>query len=143
MEREEAIKLMCLNISKIGSSPVLKELFNFNRTEARILMELENNGEMTPTELCEATGLSTPHMAKTLKNLTLKAKITRKNVIDDRRKQIITITEKGRKYLNDTSTVLIEGINNLLGDLKDEEIEEIVNSFSKLYNVLETRTTND
>jgi DNA-binding MarR family transcriptional regulator len=69
------------------------------RQAASILANLRHSGPMTPTELAVIEGLQVQSLTRVLNELEDEGRIARSRSDEDRRRQIITLTDTGREAL--------------------------------------------
>ncbi|MEI7541810.1 MAG: MarR family transcriptional regulator [bacterium] len=91
------------------------EKLNFSQITA--LYYLYDGEEMTMGILSKLAGVKMPTMTDTISVLVGKGYASRKSAQNDRRKVIMTITEKGKKLVNYNRLIGIEYINKYLSNL--------------------------
>ena len=91
-----------------------------------------------PSEISDVTGISCARIAATLNSLEKKGYITRQIDQSDRRRILITLTEKGKQQEQESRRELIETIEKMLMQLGEHDAREYIrltHKIAKLANV--------
>lgn len=123
--RDTAVKLFN-NLSIIYNHPDQKKLVSLTRGELCVLVALAIHGDLSPTELIRYTDSSSAHIAKTIRNLITKETVERTDDPSDKRRAIISITEKGRKQVRDIYNSIIDNLTDILKKLNEEEVTSLM-----------------
>ncbi len=108
------------------------------RGEVAILLciqEQQRIGSVTPSEISEKLNVSTARVAVSLNRLEDKKLLTREIDLEDRRKIVINLTEKGIDFATNVKEEHFRRFNYLLEKLGKEDAEEllrIIKSISKI-----------
>lgn len=95
----------------------------------RVLRVLQEGGAMEPTRIAEEACLLLPSLTRILQKLEEKGMIARRPDKEDRRKQIVRITETGNDviYANlETSIALLNEVRDKLGADKYEALLDLL-----------------
>ena len=85
-----------------------------------------NNGHIIPSEISEAMGISGARIAATLNSLENKGYITRQIDLSDRRRIIVTLTDKGREQEEEHRHMLIATVEKMLRLLGEHDAKEYI-----------------
>lgn len=96
----------------------------------RVLRVLQEGGAMEPTRIADQACLLLPSLTRILQKLEEKDMIARRPDQEDRRKQIVRITDKGNDviYANlETSIALMEGVRDRMGPDRYDALLDLLN----------------
>ncbi len=96
----------------------------------RVLRVLQEGGAMEPTRIADEACLLLPSLTRILQKLEEKDMIARRPDQEDRRKQIVRITDKGNDviYANlETSIALMEGVRDRMGPDRYDALLDLLN----------------
>lgn len=111
----------------------MQRIQNVSKGELAILNYLAcRQGETIPSELSSSFQLSTARVANTLNSLERKGYISRVHDKTDRRKVLVFITDEGRAVESMRHEEVIEGLENLLNKLGEEDSGELMRIFRKI-----------
>ncbi|OUR77199.1 MarR family transcriptional regulator [Alphaproteobacteria bacterium 46_93_T64] len=119
---------------------VLNELLlesNFGLTEARILYELQTKDQTTAKNLGQELDLDPAYISRVLKKFEKSGLIARKPSSLDRRKQVIFLSDQGKreyKVLDDKSTQLF---HDLISELDTENQGKLLSAMNEIRSLLE------
>ena len=121
-----------------GSTLILKH-FNLTHSEIDVLIALFFNGKvLTPTNLYEATILSSGGMTKILKKLQEKGYIERIPSTKDKRSLLVQITKEGEIVAEQSLELFFRKDTEAFGMLDEEEQEILFKLLKKVvYSVVE------
>lgn len=110
---------------------------SFSRGEMSILAQLcyKKDG-LSPGELCETLGMTTPRVSAVLSGLLRKEYICRTVDPSDRRRIHIYITDEGRSYTSARYSTLTDNITELLRSLGEDDAREYLRIVGKIGELL-------
>ena len=98
-----------------------------------------DEGQLTAGQLAALTGLSTSHLSHRLKNLETKGLIARSPDAEDRRIVNITVTNAGRRLVDEVAPAHVTDVRRLVFDhLRDDEVQVLAASLGRLADRLGT-----
>lgn len=122
---------------KINTCSLTEILNEFNRGEVGVLSYLAfDKDEVSSGELSEKLNVTTARIASILNSLENKGFIKRKTDKLDKRKTLVTITNKGKTLAQDTKQEIINKIIKVIKEIGLEEIKEYMRIVLKIRNVL-------
>ncbi len=101
----------------------------------RVLRVLSEEGPMDPTSISERAVLLLPSLTRILQKLDEKAFVTRARDDNDRRRQVISITETGEALIEANVTVsreILQGFCDRLGQDKFDTLLGLLNELHDL-----------
>ncbi|MDD7794248.1 MarR family transcriptional regulator [Clostridium sp. 'White wine YQ'] len=104
-----------------------------NHSQGRILLILSKFNDMTIINLCEELSVSKSTLTTMLDRLELNGNIEKKVNDLDKRSTLISITEKGRKYVGVYESIVTNMAKIYYKDFSEEEIEEFENYLARVY----------
>lgn len=109
-----------------NSKTSLTEMLNdFNRGEIGVLGYLVfDRNNVTAGELSEKLNVTTARIANVLNSLESKGYIKRNNTNEDKRKTLVTITDKGREVVYQVKKDLTTKILTVVKEIGDKDIKE-------------------
>lgn len=125
-------------ISRDRLAPVFAK-FGLQHGEFDVLATLRRSGpplSLTPTELYEATMITSGGMTSRLDRLERSGLIARKAHPTDRRGTIVQLTDKGRRLIDDALTAHVENEHQILAGLTPAEREQLAELLGKLLDSL-------
>lgn len=108
----------------------------YSLAESRVLFELGSGGSASPTALAEQLRLDLGYVSRILSGLKQRGLVTSKESPEDRRRQVASLTGKGRKafkLLDDRST---QQIGDLLAGLNEDERGRLLASTKEIETLL-------
>ena len=123
----DTINFLSKTFPKIYSSFYLEYLkqyastYSVNKTQLRALITLKNNGAISMTALCNKLNIEKGSLTSMVDDLTKKGYVTRERDISDRRKYLITITERGEGIASDFVDKLKLSLEERLIKLTEED----------------------
>ena len=128
---EKAEELFTILITR---KKYLKEIpFNFSQGENGALLYLNFvKDNVTITELTEVLGVSLPRVVSIINSLETKKLISKNPDSNDKRKVLITITEKGKKLILNQKQKSIKKIATVIQGLTEEEIIQYIEITKKM-----------
>ena len=92
----------------------------------------KSSAQMIPSEISSAMGISGSRIAATLNSLESKGYITRQIDLSDRRRIIVTLTEKGKKQEEEYRRQLSGMIEKMLRQLGEHDAKEYIRITRKM-----------
>jgi DNA-binding MarR family transcriptional regulator/GNAT superfamily N-acetyltransferase len=108
----------------------------FSLIEVRIMFELNHLSTSTATELVKILNLDPAYLSRILSNFEQKRLIQKEQSSKDQRKQILSLTLKGKQAISELQQKANEQIKRLLTNLSDEEQDQLVNSMRLIERIL-------
>jgi len=109
----------------------------FGLTEARVLYELAHSNGVTASDLRHELGLDAGYLSRILGSFTATGLIVRERSGDDGRRQILTLTDAGRRAFADLDRLQVEAIQSLLAPLDEPQRQELVTSMGRVRRALD------
>lgn len=98
----------------------------FTITETRILFELVSNEECRAVDLVNLLQIDKSYMSRIIKSFKKKGLVEKESASDNRRFNIIRLTEKGHKVVEELISITNGQIAELIEPLKENECDEII-----------------
>jgi len=139
---KEIIDFVSKTFPKIHASLYLESLkeyaanINVNRTQLRALVFINNNGEITMTDLCEKLNIEKGSLTTMVDDLTKKGYLTRTRDSRDRRKYILNLTSSGEDIAKDFLEALGTRLESRFLELNEEERNKFMDSIKNLEEIL-------
>jgi DNA-binding MarR family transcriptional regulator/GNAT superfamily N-acetyltransferase len=108
----------------------------FSLTEARLLYELAARGETTASDIGRDLALDAGYLSRLLQGFERQALIERHPVRDDRRKNLLSLTEAGRRAFAPLDHGSQQAIETLIGRLPEPAQETLVASMGQIETLL-------
>ncbi|RDY25443.1 MarR family transcriptional regulator [Romboutsia weinsteinii] len=144
----ETIGFLSKTFPKIYSSLYLEYLkqysatYNVNKTQLRALVFIKNNGAISMTDLCAKLNIEKGSLTSMVDELTKKGYVVREKDLSDRRKYLITITEKGDKIATDFMEKLTYKLEEKLSKLNIEDRGKFIEAITTLQYILSKEELN-
>nr|WP_080934202.1 MarR family transcriptional regulator [Methanosarcina mazei] len=148
VKMDEAIlsKIILLSVERNALANLIFEQ-TFQKKTAGKFRELSKNqpivikimgieGEIMPSTLGKYTGMDKSSLTRMVDDLEKKGIVFRKTDTNDRRKVLVSLTEKGLDYYNDLSQITTEISEELLQFVDDEDIESYMESLETMVRIL-------
>ena len=139
---KEIIDFVSKTFPKIHASLYLESLkeydanINVNRTQLRALVFINNNGEITMTDLCEKLNIEKGSLTTMVDDLTKKGYLTRTRDSRDRRKYILNLTTSGEEIAKDFLEALGTRLESRFLELNEEDRNKFMDSIKNLEEIL-------
>lgn len=126
----ETVMVRLLRISVVGMGQFFDPIFlRLGLTESSFhvlcLLMANENGHASPSDLADLVGTSRANMTRILEMLIRDDYVTRATQGRDGRRNIITITEKGRNAATDAVPAMVEPLKLAFSDLTPEEFDQL------------------
>ena len=112
----------------------------YSLPEARILFELYYQPTLTATDLVKQLNVDPAYLSRIIKNFRKKHILERTRSTEDSRKQILSLTEKGREELKILQDISNNHIDSLLSGVTEKEQHLLVKSMDQIKSVFSERT---
>jgi len=131
------VMVRLLRIAGAGVSdffePVFRSLdLSENSFHVLCLLVASEDGQASPSDLSEMVGTSRSNMTRILEQLEGDGWIARETARRDARRQVVSLTEAGRRKVNDTVPRLADPIERAFSDLDADELSLLGKLLSKL-----------
>ena len=125
----ELLDCLCSN-SKLKFQ---KNAEDYTHGEIKILTLLTHrDGGISPGDICETLGMTTPRISAALASLTKKELITRVTDPRDKRRLHIYITDSGKALVESKKRELTDSLSELLSDLGENDAMEYVRIMGRI-----------
>ncbi len=112
--------------------------------EARVLLHLMNrNGVSTPGNMAGELRLSNGRISNTLNALEKKGMIVRKKHLEDKRRILVSLSGKGKDYIEDKYDRMIRTNEIFLERLGHDDSEELIRLMKKCFGIMQEYDFND
>ena len=111
---------------------------NISQGESGVLLYLSNNNNVSQSELSEKLNVTMPRILAIINTLRAKKLIIKRIDSNDKRRTIISITEKGKKDIIQKKKNAISFIEKIIKELSDEEIEQYISINRKIEEISNT-----
>ena len=108
----------------------------FSPVQYYVLFTLRCHGEMTPAECCRRTQISKQQMSKLLDGPVCRQVINRRPNPDNKRSILISVSEQGRKMLDEFKEKQILQLMPTFEQLEDHDLEALHHHFSQVIPLL-------
>jgi MarR family 2-MHQ and catechol resistance regulon transcriptional repressor len=122
----------CLNAIQAQTVPALQKEFGLTESQFAVLEALYHLGPLSQGQLCRKILRSGSNVTTVVDNLERDKLVLRERDIDDRRVQIVSLTEKGRTAVTAALPAHIGRINRLMTALSTDEQKELARICRKL-----------
>jgi len=138
----DTIGFLSKTFPKIYSSLYLEYLkqysatSNVNKTQLRALMFIKNNGAISMTDLCAKLNIEKGSLTSMVDDLTEKRYVIRTKDLSDRRKYLISITEKGTILACDFTDKLSDKLEEKFLKLNEDDQNRYMEAINTLQYIL-------
>ena len=132
MDYEQLAEEFISRMVQMQFSDLNRSINEAMRGEHFILAYVYHNDSALPGELAQAMQTSTAYVAKMLRGLEEKDLIRRTLDINDRRRILVTLTEKGKEQAKKDAAYVKDGVKWMLSILDDEDAVALVRILHKL-----------
>jgi len=102
-----------------------------------VLFEVAHSNGVTASDLRHELGLDAGYLSRILGSFTATGLIVRERSGDDGRRQILTLTDAGRRAFADLDRLQVEAIQSLLAPLDEPQRQELVTSMGRVRRALD------
>lgn len=113
--------------------------YDISHGQILLLFALYNQEGICQHNLCQIYNLNKAAVGRAIKKLKTKGFITKKTDPNDRRKNLIYLTTKAKKFESKFKEILNSVEKEIRKDLTSEEIETFLKVINKIYNNLRTK----
>ncbi|MDK3075616.1 homoprotocatechuate degradation operon regulator HpaR [Sedimentitalea sp. JM2-8] len=136
LKTSRSLPIALLRARERVMGPIREMLSGVGITEQqwRVLRVLQETGPQEPTKIAERACLLLPSLTRILQKLEEKGLIDRTRDLQDKRKQIVQITEAGADLIEDnleTSIALLEETRAQMGSDRYEALLDLLNELDK------------
>lgn len=97
-----------------------------------ILVMLHRLGEASQRDLCHSVDLDRSTIADLVRRMELAGLITRRRALEDARRNVVTLTERGRSECVRLTPKVLEVQQELIGHLDEEEATALFSSLQRI-----------
>jgi DNA-binding MarR family transcriptional regulator/GNAT superfamily N-acetyltransferase len=112
----------------------------FGLTEARVLFELAHRDDIAVSELRRELDLDAGYLSRILSGFTASGLAAREKSAADGRRQVIRLTEKGRRAFDELDRRQAGAIDTLLAPLDDSQRTRLVGAMGQIRRMLSNET---
>jgi DNA-binding MarR family transcriptional regulator/GNAT superfamily N-acetyltransferase len=112
----------------------------FGLTEARVLFELAHRGDIAVSELRCELDLDAGYLSRILSGFTASGLAAREKSAADGRRQVVRLTEKGRRAFDELDGLQEGAIDTLLAPLDDGQRTRLVGAMGQIRRMLSKET---
>jgi DNA-binding MarR family transcriptional regulator/predicted N-acetyltransferase YhbS len=112
----------------------------FGLTEARVLFELAHRDDIAVSELRRELDLDAGYLSRILSGFTASGLATRAKSAADGRRQVVRLTEKGRRAFDELDRRQARAIDTLLAPLDDGQRTRLVAAMGQIRRALSNQT---
>jgi DNA-binding MarR family transcriptional regulator len=106
--------------------------------QLKSLVYIQNKGKVSIKELARALAVAPSVATGIINRLVSHGMVNRTGSIEDRRIQLLAITDKGKALLDHIRRKHYKNISKILNSLSDEDLLTLVRGFSVLLNAIES-----
>ncbi|PCS00894.1 MarR family winged helix-turn-helix transcriptional regulator [Lactococcus fujiensis] len=131
MDYNQLAETFILAAKNPSKSRVVRRFNTYSHGEHQVIFYLfKNTGKpIVPSDIARYTTTSTARIATILNNLEDKKMITREISREDRRKILVGITDKGKKYAENAQSEFVGHIASILQAMGEEKAIPFVENF--------------
>ncbi|MFG1932762.1 GNAT family N-acetyltransferase [Mycobacterium sp. NPDC048908] len=108
----------------------------FGLTEARVLFELAHRGDVAVADLRGDLGLDPGYLSRILSNFTSAGLVLREKSAVDARRQMVRLTDDGRRAFEELDTLQAGAIATMLAPLDDGQRADLVTAMGRIRRAL-------
>jgi len=124
-------------LNQLYKLKISHQLGQFLEGELAVLMMLNQSGAILPSVLSERLGISRARMSVLIKNLEKKDFIHKEHVKNDKRKWLLSLSQKGYDYTNQKAVEVDAYIDQYLSALGEEDTKSMIKLLQKSYTIME------
>lgn len=107
-----------------------------SKNQPMVIKIIGMEGEMMPSTIGKYTGMEKSSLTRMVDDLEKKGIVYRKTDPDDRRKVLVSLTEKGLRYYNYLNKITAEMADEILKFVDEKDVEDFVQSLETMVRIL-------
>jgi MarR family transcriptional regulator, organic hydroperoxide resistance regulator len=107
-----------------------------SKNQPMVIKIIGMEGEVMPSAIGKYTGMEKSSLTRMVDDLEKKGIVYRKTDPDDRRKVLVSLTEKGLSYYNYLNKITAEMADDILKFVDEKDIEEFAQSLETMVRIL-------
>ena len=112
------------------------KLKDLSKNQPMVIKIIGMEGEVMPSTIGKYTGMEKSSLTRMVDDLEKKGIVFRKTDPDDRRKVLVSLTEKGLRYYNNLNEIEAEMADEILEFVDEKDIEDYVQSLETMVRIL-------
>jgi len=112
------------------------KLKDLSKNQPMVIKIIGMEGEVMPSTIGKYTGMEKSSLTRMVDDLEKKGIVFRKTDPDDRRKVLVSLTEKGLSYYNYLNEITAEMADEILKYVDEKDIEDYVQSLETMVRIL-------
>jgi DNA-binding MarR family transcriptional regulator len=120
-----------------------QDRYGMLRTEWRVLFHLGQTGDQTAKQICERASLHKTKVSRAVKALEDKRFLSRQTMENDRRRELLFLTKKGRSVLAELTVMAIDYDRTFETSLGTDDLEALISTLKKLISTHQNTAKND
>ena len=112
-----------------------------SKNQPMVIKLIGIQGEVMPSTLGEYTGMDKSSLTRMVDDLEKKGIVFRKTDPEDRRKVLVSLTEKGLNCYNDLNEITAEMADGILRFVDEKDVEDYVQSLETMVKILRKMKT--
>jgi DNA-binding MarR family transcriptional regulator len=111
---------------------------NYSLTETRVIYEIHQMGSVQASHIMTAIRIDKSYLGRILKKLEKNRLIIRKPSDEDGRASVISLSKKGHHEVDLINKASNQQVNDLIGGLSTNAVDELVTHMKAIMNILKT-----
>ncbi len=107
-----------------------------SKNQPMVIKIIGIQGEIMPSTLGEYTGMDKSSLTRMVDDLEKKGIVFRKTDPEDRRKVLVSLTEKGLNCYNDLTEITVDMADKILKFVDEKDVEDYVQSLENIVKIL-------
>lgn len=107
-----------------------------SKNQPMVIKIIGMEGEMMPSTIGKYTGMEKSSLTRMVDDLEKKGIVSRNTDPDDRRKVLVSLTEKGLEYYNCLNKITAEMADEILKFVDEKDIEDYVQNLETMVRIL-------
>ena len=107
-----------------------------SKNQPMVIKIIGMEGEVMPSTMGKYTGMEKSSLTRMVDDLENKGIVYRKTDPDDRRKVLVSLTEKGMTYFNYLNEITAEMADEILKFVDEKDIEDFIQSLETMVKIL-------
>jgi DNA-binding MarR family transcriptional regulator len=133
MEREALDNIIFEQTFQKKIAGKFKEL---SKNQPMVIKIIGIQGEIMPSTLGEYTGMDKSSLTRMVDDLEKKGIVFRKTDPEDRRKVLVSLTEKGLNCYNELTEITVDMADKILKFVDQKDVEDYVQSLENIVKIL-------